>query len=85
MDELSKINFTDGRELDPEFIKVVKASLTENQAKEVEEILERISGANKLGLQTNELVLPAKDVAQSGMFEGKVPEVNEKEWMNRLI
>ncbi len=53
--------------------------------KEVEEILERLSGANKLGLQTNELVLPAKDTAQSGMFEGKVPEVNEKEWMNRLI
>ncbi|PIR82632.1 site-specific DNA-methyltransferase [Candidatus Kaiserbacteria bacterium CG10_big_fil_rev_8_21_14_0_10_59_10] len=53
--------------------------------KEVEEILERLSGANKLGLQTNELVLPAKDVAQSGMFEGRIPEVNEKEWMNRLI
>lgn len=53
--------------------------------KEVEEILERLSGANKLGLQTNELVLPAKDTEQSGMFEGQVPEVNEKEWINRLI
>src|SRR3989344_821243 len=53
--------------------------------KEVEEILERLSGSNKLGLQTNELVLPAKDVAQGGMFEGKIPEVNEKEWLNRLI
>ncbi len=53
--------------------------------KEVEEILERLSGSNKLGLQTNELVLPAKDVAQDGMFEGKIPEVNEKEWLNRLI
>ncbi len=53
--------------------------------KEVEEILERLSGANKLGLQTNELVLPAKDVAQGGMFEGKIPDVNEKEWLNRLI
>ena len=51
--------------------------------KEVEEILERISSANKLGLQTNELVLPAKDTA--GLFKGKVPEVNEKEWLNRLI
>lgn len=29
LDELSKKSFTDGRELDPEFIKVVKASLTE--------------------------------------------------------
>lgn len=53
--------------------------------KEVEQILERLSGENKLGLQTNELVLPAKDTAQNGMFEGKIPEVNEKEWMNRLI
>ena len=51
--------------------------------REVEEILERLSGANKLGLQTNELVLPAKDTA--GLFKGEVPEVNEKEWMNRLI
>src|SRR3989344_4688414 len=51
--------------------------------KEVEEILERLSSANKLGLQTNELVLPAKDTA--GLFKGTVPEVNEKEWMNRLI
>lgn len=53
--------------------------------KEVEQILERLSSENKLGLQTNELVLPAKDTAQNGMFEGKIPEVNEKEWMNRLI
>lgn len=53
--------------------------------KEVEQILERLSGENKLGLQTNELVLPAKDTAQNGMFEGKIPEVNEKDWMNRLI
>jgi len=53
--------------------------------KEVEQILERLSSDNKLGLQTNELVLPSKDTAQNGMFEGKIPEVNEKEWMNRLI
>src|ERR1035437_4620777 len=53
--------------------------------KEVEQILERLSSENKLGLETNELVLPAKDTAQNGMFEGKIPEVNEKEWMNRLI
>lgn len=53
--------------------------------KEVEQILERLSSENKLGLQTNELVLPAKDTAQSGMFEGKIPEINKKEWINRLI
>jgi len=51
--------------------------------KEVDEILERLSGTNKLGLQTNELVLPAKDSA--GLFKGQIPEVNEKEWLNRLI
>ena len=51
--------------------------------KEVEEILERLSSTSKLGLQTNELVLPAKDTA--GLFQGQVSEVNEKEWMNRLI
>src|SRR3989344_2921991 len=53
--------------------------------KEVEEIIERLSSANKLGLQTNELVLPAKDTVQSGIFDGQVTEVNEKEWLNRLI
>ncbi len=51
--------------------------------KEVEEILERLSGQNKLGLQTNELVLPAKDTV--GIFNGEVPEVGGHEWMNRLI
>ncbi|MFH1769207.1 MAG: DNA methyltransferase [Parcubacteria group bacterium] len=51
--------------------------------KEVADILERLSGSSKLGLQTNELVLPAKDTA--GLFKGQVPEANEKEWLNRLI
>lgn len=52
--------------------------------KEVEEILERLSGENRLMLQTNELVLPAKDTA--GMFRGQMPEMaDEKEWKNRLI
>ncbi len=49
--------------------------------KEVEEILERLSSTNKLGLQTNELVLPSKETA--GMFMGEVPEFSE--WMNRLV
>ena len=43
----------------------------------------RLSGSNKLGLQTNELVLPAKDTA--GLFKGTAPQLNEREWMNRLI
>ena len=49
--------------------------------KEVEKILERLASDSKLGLQTNEIVLPAKDEAQSGMFTGKIPEINEKEWI----
>lgn len=57
--------------------------IVEEGRREVEEILGRLSGVNKLGLQTNELVLPAKDTA--GLFKGQLPEVNEKEWMNRLI
>ncbi|MEK6777894.1 MAG: DNA methyltransferase [bacterium] len=51
--------------------------------KEVEKILERLSGPNKLTLQTNEYVLPSKD--KSGLFRGEVKELNEKEWHNRLI
>ncbi|MEN9920216.1 MAG: hypothetical protein RL538_109 [Candidatus Parcubacteria bacterium] len=49
--------------------------------KEVEEILERLSSTNKLGLQTNELVLPSKETA--GMFMGEVPQFSD--WMNRLV
>lgn len=49
--------------------------------KEVEEIIERLSSSNKLGLQTNELVLPTKETA--GMFMGEVPQFSD--WMNRLI
>ena len=40
--------------------------------KEAEKILERISSANKLSLQTNEFVLPAKD--SSTLFTQKTPE-----------
>jgi hypothetical protein len=41
--------------------------------KEVERILERLASPQKLTLQTNELVLPSKDI--SGLFRGKVPNV----------
>lgn len=57
--------------------------IVEDGRKEVEKILERLSSSNKLALQTNELVLPSKD--SSGLFSGRVPEANEKEWLNRLI
>ncbi|GMX57908.1 MAG: hypothetical protein YFSK_2390 [Candidatus Yanofskyibacterium parasiticum] len=51
--------------------------------KEVERILERLGGQNKLGLQTNELVLPAKDSKSLRLdFSNKS---QKSEWMNRLI
>ncbi|MCL4511784.1 MAG: site-specific DNA-methyltransferase [Bacteroidetes bacterium] len=40
---------------------------------EAEKILERLSHPSRLALQTNELVLPAKDV--SGLFSGQVPKL----------
>jgi len=51
--------------------------------KEVEKILERLSGSNRLTLQTNEYVLPSKD--KSGLYRGQMKEISEQEWHNRLI
>jgi len=39
--------------------------------KEAEKILERISSANRLSLQTNEIVMPAKD--SRTLWSGKTP------------
>ena len=36
-----------------------------------QQILERLSSGTRIGLQTNELVLPRKDV--SGLFRGQMP------------
>ena len=51
--------------------------------KEVEKILERLSGSNKISLQTNELVLPSKD--SNGLWSGRMPQSKENDWMNRLV
>ncbi|QTA37581.1 site-specific DNA-methyltransferase [Thermosipho ferrireducens] len=51
--------------------------------REAERILDQIASGKRLALQTNELVLPAKDV--SGLFKDKVPEYKGEEWLNRLI
>ena len=53
--------------------------------------MERLSSGTQIGLQTNELVLPSKDV--SGLFKGSSPQipnafnnaVGGDGWMNRLI
>ncbi len=50
---------------------------------EAQRFLERLSSNTRIGLQTNELVLPAKDT--SGLWKGKNEQVINKEWMNRLI
>jgi adenine specific DNA methylase Mod len=51
--------------------------------KEVEKILERLSGSNRLSLQTNELVLPSKD--NNNLWSGRIPQQKESDWMNRLV
>lgn len=60
--------------------------------REAAQILERLSSGTHIGLQTNELVLPSKDV--SGLFKGNTPQIpnafnmaggNGDGWMNRLI
>ena len=59
--------------------------------KEAQRIIERLRSSTRIGLQTNELVLPRKDV--SGFFRGQVPNIPNAfnaaldggSWMNRLV
>ncbi len=59
--------------------------------REAAQILERLSSGTQIGLQTNELVLPSKDI--SGLFKGNTPQIpnafnmagGNDGWMNRLI
>ena len=52
--------------------------------REAQRILERLGSGTHIGLQTNELVLPSKDI--SGLWKGKTGELNTTdEWMNRLV
>lgn len=58
---------------------------------EAQRIIERLSSGTRIGLQTNELVLPRKDV--TGFFRGQVPNIPNDfnaaldggTWMNRLV
>lgn len=58
---------------------------------EAQRIIERLSSGTRIGLQTNELVLPRKYV--SGFFRGQVPNIPNAfnaaldggSWMNRLV
>ena len=59
--------------------------------REAQQIMERLSSGTQIGLQTNELVLPSKDV--SGLFKSSSPQIpnafnnagSDGNWMNRLI
>ena len=60
--------------------------------KEAQQVLERLNSGTRIGLQTNELVLPRKD--RSGLFQGMMPTIPNSfnmavgdgdQWMNRLI
>lgn len=58
--------------------------IVEEGRKEAQRLLERICSGTRIGLQTNELVLPAKDV--SGLWKGQTPSLApDREWLNRLI
>lgn len=50
--------------------------------REAEQILERLNSSSRVGLQTNEYVLPAKD---SAMMKFKNSAVMPQDWCNRLI
>lgn len=51
--------------------------------KEVERIKERLAKGNRIGLQTNELVIPSKD--RASLINGQVGKYECNEWLNRLI
>ena len=53
--------------------------------KEAEQILERLNGQYKLGLQTNEFVIPTKDKVVLDLFDNTDKPASRKELTNRLI
>ena len=58
--------------------------IVEQGKREAQKILDRLSSNTRIGLQTNELVLPKKDV--SGIYRGMMPDPESVgEWKNRLI
>lgn len=58
--------------------------IAEEGRREAQRILERIESGMGIGLQTNEFVLPSKDV--SGLYKGSNSQLNiTQDWYNRLI
>jgi len=67
----------------PESLIEVLPDIVSEGKKEVERIMDRLESPYKLGLQTNELVIPSKDIA--GLLRGQVKDDIKSEWYNRLI
>lgn len=67
----------------PESLIEVLPDIVSEGKKEVERIMDRLESPYKLGLQTNEIVIPSKDVA--GLLRGQVKDDIKSEWYNRLI
>lgn len=68
----------------PESLIELLPKIVTDGKKEVEQIMDRIESPYKLGLQTNEYVVPSK--ASAGFLDGivKYPQ-EQREWTNRLI
>lgn len=68
----------------PESLIELLPKIVSEGKKEVEQIMERIESPYRLGLQTNEYVVPSK--AQGGMLNGIIKYPQEQQaWTNRLI
>lgn len=67
----------------PESLIEVLPDIVSEGKKEVKRIMDRLESPYKLGLQTNELVIPSKDIA--GLLRGQVKDDIKSEWYNRLI
>ncbi len=67
----------------PESLIEVLPDIVSEGKKEVERIMDRLESPYKLGLQTNELVIPSKDIA--GLLRGQVKDDIKSEWYNRLV
>lgn len=57
--------------------------IIKNGKKEAQKILDGLSSSSRITMQTNEIVLPAKD--NSGLFKGHLKEINTKDWFNKLV
>ena len=68
INNLKRINADMAKSLIEELPRIVNEG-----RREAQQILERLSSGTQIGLQTNELVLPSKDV--SGLFKGSSPQI----------